>query len=46
MLLYFSATGNTLHVARGVAHEGERLVSMEDALRAGELSWHVDDGRL
>ena len=46
MLLYFSATGNTLHVARGIAHEGERLVSMEEALRTGELSWHVDDGRL
>ena len=46
MLFYFSATGNTLHVARGIAHEGERLVSIEDALRTGELSWHVDDGRL
>mgnify|MGYP004595289887 FL=1 len=46
MLFCFSATGNTLHAARGIAHEGERLVSMEDALRAGELSWHVDDGRL
>ena len=46
MLFYFSATGNTLHVARGIAHEGERLVSMEEALRTGELSWRVDDGRL
>ena len=46
MLFYFSATGNTLHVARGIAQEGERLVSMEEALRTGELSWHVDDGCL
>ena len=46
MLFYFSATGNTLHVARGIASEGERLVSIEDVLRTGELSWHVDDGRL
>lgn len=32
MIFYFSATGNTLHVAKELAEDGERLISIPEAI--------------
>lgn len=46
MLFYFSATGNTRHVARRIARDDEQVVPMEDALRTDTVHWSIEDGRL
>lgn len=46
MIFYFSATGNSLHVARSVALEGEVLVSIAEATKNGSFRYEVSDCRL
>lgn len=44
MIFYFSATGNSLHVARQLAQEGEQLVSIPEAIDAGAYEYDAEDG--
>lgn len=46
MIFYFSATGNSLHVAQSIATEGERLISIAEAMQNKELSYDINDDRL
>lgn len=46
MIFYFSATGNSKHVADCILRTGEQLVRMDRALRTGELSYEITDGRI
>lgn len=42
MILYFSATGNSRHVAKQLAKDGERLISMPDAIDKGIYEYDVE----
>lgn len=44
MIFYFSATGNSLHVARQLAQEGERLVSIPEAIDSGAYEYDIEEG--
>lgn len=44
MLFYFSGTGNSLHAARTLLKPGERLVSMAEAEKRSEYSYHLAKG--
>lgn len=44
MILYFSATGNTLHVAKQLAKEGERLISIPEAVDKEIYAYDVEAG--
>lgn len=46
MIFYFSATGNSKHVADRILNDGEQLVRMDKALKDGELSYDITDGRI
>ena len=46
MIIYFSATGNSLHVAKSIALPGEELVSITEASKGSRYSLNVTDGRL
>ena len=44
MIFYFTGTGNSLMAARAVAQDGEGLVSMADARKAGEYHFNIPEG--
>lgn len=44
MILYFSATGNSLHVARQLAGKEERLISIPDAIDKELYEYDVEAG--
>lgn len=45
MIFYFSATGNSRHVALRMAEEtGERAISVDDCLKNNVLTFNVDEG--
>lgn len=46
MIFYFSATGNTLHVARNIAQENEEMVDIEIARKEGKRDFFVREGRV
>ena len=46
MILYFSATGNSLHVAKKIALPGEKLISITEAERKNQYKLTVNDERL
>ena len=46
MLLYFSATGNSLHVAKSIALPGEEFLSITEAEKEKRYQLQVNDGRL
>ena len=46
MILYFSATGNSLHVAKCIALPGEEILSIPEEEKAKRYSLTVNDGRL
>ena len=46
MIFYFSATGNSKHVAESIAHEGEKLVSIATAMDKGQHIFSVADDRV
>lgn len=46
MILYFSATGNTAHVAKSLKRDGEAVINIEKARKQGDLSLKIDDNRL
>ena len=43
MIFYFTGTGNSLFAAKALAGEGERIVSITDALRAREFHYTLAD---
>ncbi len=46
MIFYFSATGNSKHVAEGLLEEGEQLVPIAQALDKKQPSYRVSDERV
>lgn len=44
MIFYFTGTGNSLFAAKALAADGERVISMIDAMRQGELRYALADG--
>ena len=44
MIFYFSATGNSLMAAKAVLEEGERLVDMAEARKAGAFAYDLAEG--
>ena len=46
MIIYFSATGNSLHVAKSIALPGEELVPIAKASKESRYNLTVTDGRL
>lgn len=44
MIFYFSATGNSLYVAKQLAEEGERLISIPEAIDANTFEFDVEEG--
>ena len=44
MIFYFTGTGNSLFAARALAEDGERIVSMIDAVRGGATDYTLADG--
>ena len=44
MIFYFTGTGNSLYAAQQLAAEGEQIVSMIDALRAGSFHYTLQAG--
>ena len=44
MIFYFTGTGNSLFAARALAEDGERVVSMIDAVRCGATDYTLADG--
>lgn len=42
MIFYFSATGNSLHVAKQLAREGERLIFIPEAIDKGLYEYDVE----
>lgn len=46
MIIYFSATGNTEHAANEIRLEGEDVVSIEEAVKAGSFRFALRDERL
>ena len=45
MLFYFSATGNTRHVAEKIKEPQEEMISIEEACKAESYEYTVKDGR-
>ena len=45
MLFYFSATGNTKHVAEKIKEPQEEMISIEEACKAESYEYTVKDGR-
>ena len=45
MLFYFSATGNTKHVAEKIKEPQEEMISIEEACKAESYAYTVRDGR-
>ena len=45
MLFYFSATGNTRHVAEKIKEPQEEMISIEEACKAESYAYTVGDGR-
>ena len=45
MLFYFSATGNTKHVAEEIKEPQEEVISIEEACKAESYEYTVKDGR-
>lgn len=46
MLFYFSATGNTEHVAEEIKTNGESVVFIPDAIKKGTFDFDVMDHRI
>jgi formate hydrogenlyase subunit 6/NADH:ubiquinone oxidoreductase subunit I len=46
MIFYFSATGNSKYVAECIRAEGEKLISIVDAVDNNEYIYHVSDERV
>lgn len=47
MIFYFSATGNSKHVARLIGEKtGERIISITDCLKKGEFEFSAADGEI
>ena len=46
MIVYFSATGNSLHVAKSIALPGEEFLSITEAEKEKRYQLQVNDGRL
>ena len=46
MIFYFSATGNTKHVADEIRQDGEAIISIEEATKAGNFKYELADDRL
>lgn len=44
MIFYFSATGNSLHVAKQLAAEDECLVSIPEAIDNGNFEYNIEPG--
>lgn len=44
MIFYFSATGNSLHVAKQLANDGEQLISIPEAIDNGIFEYDIEDG--
>lgn len=44
MIFYFTGTGNSLAAAKALLQPGERLISMAEALRDGEVQYTVSAG--
>lgn len=44
MIIYFSATGNSLHVAKQLAKDGERLISIPEAIDKEIYEYDVQEG--
>lgn len=42
MIFYFSATGNSLYVAKRIAAEGEKLIYIPEALDKGEFHYDIE----
>ena len=45
MLFYFSATGNTKHVAEKIKEPQEEMISIEEACKTESYEYTVRDGR-
>lgn len=43
MIIYFSATGNSLHVVKKIAKENERLIFIPDAIDKNEYEYKLDE---
>lgn len=43
MIFYFSATGNSKYVAECILSEGEKMISMADAMDKNEYDFHVSE---
>jgi len=46
MIFYFSATGNSKHVAESIASQGEEMVSIAEAMDKGQYLFPVSDERV
>lgn len=46
MIFYFSATGNSKHVAESIASKGEELISIAEAMDKGQHLFSVTDDRV
>lgn len=46
MIFYFSATGNSKHVAESIASKGEKLISIAEAMDKGQHHFSVTDDRV
>lgn len=46
MIFYFSATGNSKHVAESIASKGEELISIAEAMDKGQHLFSVADDRV
>ena len=44
MILYFTGTGNSYFVARKLAEEGEKIVSIVEALRSKAFHYTLKEG--
>lgn len=44
MIFYFSATGNSLHVAKQLVTEDERLISIPEAIDNGNFEYNIEQG--
>ena len=44
MIFYFTGTGNSLYAARKLADEGEKIVSIVDALRSKAYHYTLNVG--
>lgn len=46
MIFYFSATGNSLHVAKSIAFENEQLIDIAYAMKNKEFRYNINDDRV